>query len=186
MNGRKWILALIAVMLFAMVPLQAFAEETNRNDVRARLAEGGWAVVYGDLINEADYAKVAGSIAVGVKTGNPSLIKAAFTEQLQVQFDKIKRTAPDILQADLERLILDAFRTQGQSIRRGRLEVSAGMATYNRWERVVYKEPRTYTCMQKGPFGTKFKSICTTMEAKERRVPYPNNFQPYIRYRWAR
>lgn len=186
MNGRKWVLVLMAVMLFAIVPLQAFAEETNREDVRAALARGGWTVVYGDLINEADYLKVSGSIATGVVTSNPGPIYAAFNDQLQAQLNKIMRTAPEIVRSDLANMLLQAFTTQGRSIRKGRLEISAGMATYKRWELMSYKEPRTYPCMQKGPFGIKFKSICTTMETVKRRVPYPNNHQPYIRYRWVR
>ncbi len=186
MNRRKWILMLMAVMLFAIVPLQAFAEETNRNEVRANLASGGWTVVYGDLINEADYAKVAGSIVVGAKSGNYALIKAAFNDQLQVQLNKIKRTAPEILQADIERLILDAFHTQGRNLRKGRLEVSAGMATYKRWERIVYDEPNSTRCKQKLPFGGWTWVPCIKMVRKEKTIPYPNNFQPYIRYRWVR
>lgn len=184
MNGRKWMLALMAVMLFAIVPLQAFAEETNRNSVRAALAEGGWIVVYGDLINEADYLTVSGSIATAVATSNPGPIYAAFDDQLQAQINKIMRTAPDIVRTDLANMLLQAFKTQGRSIRKGRLEITAGMATYKRWERVVYDVPQIGRCKHKTRFGSIWVP-CTKSVRKEKTVPYPNNFQPYIRYRWV-
>lgn len=177
---------LLALVSFVATPLTVLAEETNRNEVRAGIAQGDWQVVYGDLINEADYAEFVLAVAAAVASENPAPIYAFFDAQLEAQLAKIEQTAPEIAGQALVDLLLRAFDSQGQVFRNGRLELSAGVATYKRWERVVYDEPRTYRCKQDLPFppGAWTWSICTTTERVEKIVPYPNNFQPYIRFRW--
>lgn len=182
-------LTMVCVLILSLVlsPVHLYAaprsEETNRNEVRESLARGGWDVIYGDLINEGDYAEFGLAVAASIATENPAPIYAFFDAQLNAQFTKIRNTAPDILQSSLNSLVLQAFRSQGTILRQGRLEISGGLATYKRWERVVYHEPRTYRCKQSLPIGWTW-SVCTTTEKVERTVPLPNNFQPYIRYRW--
>lgn len=44
-------------------------EVTNRNDVRAAIAAGGWDVVWGDLINEGDVLTFVISIPIGTVGG---------------------------------------------------------------------------------------------------------------------
>jgi hypothetical protein len=161
------------------------AEESNRNEIRAGLASGGWYVVYGDLINEHDYLKFGQAVAESVALENPAPIYAFFNEQLEAQVEKIARTAPEIGREAAVDLLIKAFDSEGRVLRNGRLEVSADLATYNRWQTVIYDEPRTYTCKQDLPFGGWTWSICTTMERVEKTVPLPNNFQPYFRFRWV-
>jgi hypothetical protein len=182
---KGWSIVLLLLVLLTVAPLQAFAEETNRNDVRAQLAKGGWSVVYGDLINEADYAKFGLSVATAVATANPGPIYVYFNDQLQQQIVKIQKTAPEIGTKALTDLMVRAFNSKGRVLRHGRLEVSAGIATYRRWNTVIYNEPRTYKCKQKLPFGGWTWSICKKTVRVERKVPLPNNHQPYFRFRWA-
>ena len=184
----RWVILLAVILGLVLPPMQGYAapkmEESNRNEVRRNLAKNGWTVIYGDLINEGDYAEFGAAVATAIATENPSPIYAFFNSQLNAQFTKIRRTAPDILQASLNDLIVQAFKTQGRVLRKGNLEVSGGLATYNRWKRVVYHEPHTYRCKLQLPLGGWTWSICTTTKKVEKSVPLPNNFQPYIRYRW--
>lgn len=186
MNKRILSLTLLIVVLMSVLnPTISYAEETNRNEVRARLSEGGWFIVWGDLINEADYAEFIAAVALAVATENPGPIYEFFDYQLEAQLEKIQRTAPEIAQDALIDLFIRAFDSNGQVLQKGRLEVSADLATYKRWERVIYDEPRTYRCKQEFPWGGWTWSVCTTVERVEKTIPYPNNFQPYFRFRWV-
>ena len=179
-------IAILVVCLVVLLfnPSSSYAEETNRNQIRSELAADGWNVVYGDLINEADYARFIAAVAAAVVTENPGPIYKFFDDQLQIQITKIERNAPDIGKEALIDLLIRAFDSKGRVLRNGRLEVSADLATYKRWQRVVYDEPRTYTCWYKvGPVKT--KGICTKTVQVEKEVPLPNNFQPYFRFRWV-
>lgn len=170
----------LLIFLTLLFPAVVLAEESNRNEVRAGLADGGWSVVYGDLLNEGDYVEFGIAVAEAIVIENPAPIYAFFSSQLQAQVTKIESTAPEIGRQAIEDLLLRAFDGDGSIVRHGRLEISAGLATYKRWERMVYDEPRTYTCYEWGvPYP------CITMERVERRVDLPNNFQPYFRFRIA-
>jgi uncharacterized membrane protein len=175
----------IALVVSLVMPATSYAESTNREEVRAGLSGGGWSVVYGDLINEADYALFIAAVASSVACECPAPIYEYFDHQLQAQIDKIERTAPDIALEALEDLFVQAFNSDGEVLRHGRLEISGGLATYNRWETIIYHEPRTYKCKQDLPFGGWTWIMCTTTEEVERTTPYPNNFQPYFRFRWV-
>lgn len=171
----SFVIALVASLL---TPATSYAESTNRSEVREGLAQGGWKVVYGDLINEADYALFIAAVAGAVVCECPGPIYEYFDSQSQAQIDKITASAPEIAQDALIDLLIQAFDSNGQSLRHGRLEVSGGLATYKRWETVIYDEPRTYKC------GNILGIPCTTMERVERTISYPNNFQPYFRFRF--
>jgi len=173
----------LAIVLSMLTPATSYAESTNRNEVRAGLAEGGWQVIYGDLINEADYALFILAVASAVACECPAPIYEYFDDQLQAQITKIEATAPEIGEDALIDLLIAAFDSDGEVLRHGRLEVSGGLATYSRWETVIYDEPRTKTCWTKGIIKTKYP--CVTMERVERKIPLPNNFQPYFRFRWT-
>jgi hypothetical protein len=185
MKKRVFPLSLLIALLVSLItPAISIAESTNRNEVRANLAKGGWSVVYGDLINEADYALFIAAVAAAVACECPTPITEYFDYQLQEQLNKIQNTAPDIAQAALYSLLIQAFNSKGQTLRHGRLEVSADLATYRRWEEIIYDEPRTYECWYKiGPVKT--KGVCTKTERVKKVIPYPNNFQPYFRFRWV-
>jgi hypothetical protein len=44
-------------------------EKTNRNEVRAGIAAGGWEIVWGDLINEWDVITLIVSVPTGTVAG---------------------------------------------------------------------------------------------------------------------
>lgn len=186
------LLARIACIMFALAflclisaPKVIHAESTNRNEVRANLEKDGWSVVYGDLINEADYARFVAAVASSVACECPAPIYEFFDDQLQQQLTKIKRTAPSIAQDALEKLLVRAFNSKGNVLRQGHLEVSGGLATYKRWDTVIYDEPRSYKCKIYGPLGTWTWGLCWETVRVEKKIPYPNNFQPYFRFRWT-
>jgi len=177
------VLAMVLNLLIASV---AYAEDTNRNEVRSQLSEGWDGVIWGDLINEADYALfIKAVIEVGI-TGNPAPLYAYFDGQLEAQVNKISAQAPEIGKDVLVKLLIQAFKSNGGSLRQGRLEISAGLATYKRWNRVVYDEPGTYPCRIRGPFHTWTRGVCLKKVRVEKNMPLPNNFQPYFRFRWVK
>ncbi len=175
----------LAVLCLVSVPKVIHAESTNRNEVRANLERDGWFVVYGDLINEADYARFVAAVASSVACECPAPIYAYFNDQLQQQLTKIRKTAPSIAQNALEDLLVRAFNSKGRVLRMGRLEVSGDLATYKRWDTVIYDEPRSYKCKIYGPFDTWTWGVCWKTVRVEKKIPYPNNFQPYFRFRWT-
>lgn len=171
------------VGLLIMTPASR-AEETNRNEVRQAIETDHWQVVWGITINEGEYAKFLIAVAAAAETGNPGPIYQYFNDYLDRTIKKVARNAPEIGLRALHDLITRAFNSQGRVLRNGRLEVSAGIATYRRWEHVIYDEPRTYKCKQKLPFGGWTWSVCTTTERVEKDIPWPNHHQPYVRFRW--
>lgn len=176
---------LLAVLLTLVTPLSAFAESSNRNEVRKTLAKGGWSVVYGDLINEWDYFEFTAAVASAVACECPTPVFRYFNAQLNAQIEKVQRTAPNIAYDALVDMIIRSFSGKGTVMRQGKLEIGAGLATYNRWEAVSYKEPRSTKCKAKLPFGGWTWVPCTTMVTVYKQVPLPNNFQPYVRFRFV-
>lgn len=73
------------------------------------------------------------AVALATQERNLAPIYEFFDRQLQVQIDKIERTAPEIGEQALRDLLLRAFDSNGQVLCHGKLEVKAGLATYNRW-----------------------------------------------------
>lgn len=177
------VIVLVGVFIFAHGPMIAEAEESNRGEVRANLAAGGWQIVYGDLINEGDYVEFVAAVAAAVACECPAPIQVWFDNQINAQVTKMQTAAPGVATDYLIRLLIESLDNNGQIFRTGRLELSAGLATYRRWETVIYDEPRTYRCKQNLPFGGWTWVPCTTVERVTREVPLPNNFQPYIRFR---
>jgi hypothetical protein len=127
----------------------SYAEYTTRNEVRRDIETANWQVVWGITINEGEYAKFTLAIAASIAAENPTPIYKYFDDYLNRTIDKVLRNAPEIGLNALHNLIVRAFDNRGRIFRNGRLEVSAGIATYRRWDRVVYDEPRTYKCKQK-------------------------------------
>lgn len=104
-------------------------EVTNRNDVRSRIAEGGWQVIYGDLINEFDILKFVISIPTGTVGG-------WVAEQIQAQLQKFSQSlgdvSPDVVDEATNFLTaLMKGKSAGEADIHG-LGVKGGFATYNR------------------------------------------------------
>jgi hypothetical protein len=137
-------------------------EHSNRNDVRAAVAAGGWQVVWGDLINEADVA----SGALAAITGT---FGAWVQYQINEQIEAFSRSAGDAAVDVIKQALKQAF-NNGEIRVSDKLGVKAGLATYNRWERVVYDVP---SCSIRG----------CKMKRKENRIPLPNNHQPFAAFR---
>jgi len=178
---KRPISTLIALFLAitAIIPI-SFGEETNRDDVREQIESGGWNVINGDLINEADYLEFVAAVA----SGEPNVILAYFDDQLTVQIEKIQRDLPEISQEVLQDLLIKAIQGEGNPIKQDKLNLKGGVATYQRHEIMKYDEPYSVECEWKGPFGIKTKGFCPGMRTVEKEVPLPNNHQPYIAFRY--
>ena len=177
----KRTILLMAVLIISLS--LCIAEDSNRNEVRAQIAEGGWDVVWGDLINEGDYLDLTLSIASAYETASLEPLQRFFSNQIDVQVNKMQSNAQNLAISEIKDLILSSFKNDGQTFRRGNLEVTAGIVTYKRWQTAIYDEPYTYKCKQSLPLGGWTWSVCTSSKRVEKQVPLPNNHQPYIRFR---
>jgi hypothetical protein len=104
-------------------------EVTNRNEVRAAIAAGGWNVVWGDLINEGDLLTFAISIPTGTVGG-------WVAQQVQAQLAKFAQSLGDVSIDVVEQATyylegLMKGRGSGEMNIHG-LGVKGGFATYNR------------------------------------------------------
>lgn len=142
--------------------------DSDRNDVRARISNNGWNMLWGELVNEAEYVKLAGAIAAG----SPN---AYFQDYQTRTVLKIARNAGPVSARAIEDAIKRAMRGK-QIIRVGDIGVKGGIATYRRWKRVVYHEPRTRKT-NSPPFFEFYQ------HKVEKRVPLPNHHQPFVAFR---
>jgi hypothetical protein len=142
---------------------------TDQAAVRAKLVSGGWHVAYGSTYQGFDWSRLAACSTY-------QCINAHFDSQLTQAINKFERPVTGLTAAAIRDLILKAVKAKGTNIRRANLQVSAGLATYKRWLRIVYQEPHTYPCKW---------GMCTTLVEKEKTQPLPDHQQPYIKFRFG-
>jgi uncharacterized membrane protein YgcG len=174
----------VATTVLAILAISAvgWADDSNRNEVRSNLGKDGWRVIWGKNFTEADWGRATKAIAESVASENPGPFLAWFEQTINENFTKIERNLKDVTRRDLERWIVQSLRERKIIIYKG-LRIDAGFATYNRWERVVYDEPRTRQVMRRDPItGIKTYVPEFYTERVEKRVPLPNWHQFYIRY----
>lgn len=172
------------IVLSFSVSKPSVGQDSNRNSVRASISNGNWYLVWGETINEAEYAKFTVAIAASVACECTAPVQGYFEDYYSRTVVKVKRNAPEVGQRVLEDLISQAFNDPGRIFSYRGVKVAAGVATYNRWNRVVYDEPYTYRCRWEGPLGSWTWGVCNGMKRKERRVPLPNWHQPYIKFKF--
>lgn len=191
-NTRLISTVLVFLVLVSSVPssmARPLSTKSAEDDVRAALAADGWKVIWGRKINEGRYVDLAEAIRSAIAQEDPDPVLDFFTAEVEAQLAELQNQAPEIAAEAVRDLLVQAFFTGGQSIRQGRLELSADIARYERWEEVSYDEPRTYKCKVKlDPTGITDAwtwGVCSTMERVVRKVPVLPEFQPYIRYRFS-
>jgi hypothetical protein len=165
----------VAVVLLAAVP--AVAQDSNRNQVRANVESGGWSVVWGVTINEAEYAKAS----ISIYSGSYS---AYFNDLLNRNIEKFRANAGGVVASAISNAIKQSFRGRGTTVRVGKVGVKAGLATYNRWSMVSMKVPDgTERYKIKGPWGTWTYGYRPKWKTVSKKVPLPNHHQPYVAFR---
>ena len=128
-------------------------EVTNRNEVRASIAAGSWAIAWGDLLNEGDLLTFVISIPTGTVGG---WVAQQVEAQLQKFSQSLASVSDDVIgqATDYLKGLLKAKKSGERDI--NGLGVKAGFATYNR--KMIFKV-----------FGKEVG-----------RTSLPNNHQPYI------
>lgn len=157
---------------------QASSFSSNRNQVRANLDKWGHYILWGVNMNEAEVARLGGKVFLSGGGGAVSY----FENLVERNTAKLKRNAAGLPEKILKDMILQSLR-QGRPVYYKNVQADAGIATYQRWKRVVYHEPRTKTCWTGGYIKTKYP--CTYMAEVERKISLPNHHQPYIRIRFS-
>jgi len=153
--------------------------DSNRNDVRSNLSRG-WSVIWGKNFTEADWARGLKAIAESIASENPGPFLAWFSSVIDENFAKIQRNLRGVTRRDLQRWIVQSLKSK-RIITYSGLKIQAGFATYNRWKRIVYHEPRTRK--KKVHFlGGWTYVVESYMHRVEKKVPLPNWHQFYIRY----
>jgi hypothetical protein len=175
---RVWSLpTALGIALIVLAAAPAVAQDSNRNQVRANVESGGWNVVWGVTINEAEYAKASASLYSGS-------FSAYFDNLLQRNIDKFRAKSGGVAASAIVSTIRQAFKSNGATLRAGKLGVKAGIATYNRWQMISYKVPDgTERYKIKGPFGTWTYGYRPKFKTVTKKVPLPNHHQPYVAFR---
>lgn len=159
----------------------ARAQDSNRNEVRANL-ERSRSVVWGKNFTEADWARGLKAIAESVAAEDPIPFLQWFEQTLRENFTKIERSLPGVARRDLENWIVQSLKQKRIITYKG-FKIEAGFATYNRWKKVSYDEPRTRQKKVKDPFGIGWTYVPeANTERVEKKIPLPNWHQFYIRY----
>ena len=165
----------VAVFMLAAVP--ALAQDSNRNEVRANVESGGWNVVWGVTINEAEYAKAS----ISIYSGSYS---AYFNSLLQRNIEKFTTNAGGVVASAISEAIKQSFKGRGTMVRVGKVGVKAGLATYNRWQMVSAQVPDGWERYKiKGPWGTWTYGYRPKWKTVQKKVPLPNHHQPYVAFR---
>lgn len=175
-QSSRTVLMLVSAIALAWFPASAHGDDSNRNEVRANLEKDGWRVVWGKNFTEADWARGTKAIVESVAAENPGPFLAWFEQTLQENFTKIERNLQDVTRADLKRWVLESLK-QKRIISYKGLQIEAGFATYDRWQRIVWDEPRTRR-IPRPPFVEAY------FERVERRDNLPNWHQFYVRYKF--
>lgn len=162
----------------------ASAEDSNRNSVRAALEQGSWTVIWGKNFTEADWARGTAAIAESVAADNPGPFLAWFEQTLDENFSKIERNLQNVSRDELKRWISQSLKKKQVVTYKG-LKIEAGFATYDRWNRVVYDEPRTRKVKKPLPLGGWTWGVEAYTERVEKKINLPNWHQFYIRYQLA-
>lgn len=172
-TNSRWA-GVVAVFALTCFSSSARAEDSNRNEVRAGLEKDGWRVIWGKNFTEADWARGTKAIAESIATENPGPFLAWFEQTLQENFAKIQRNLAGVTKADLERWVVQSLKAKRPITFKG-LQIEAGFATYNRWQRTVVEVPD----------GIEFQGIKSKVKMKkiENKIPLPNWHQFYIRYK---
>jgi len=178
MLRQKFAAIALATLAVGSLVHTASAQDSDRNQVRARISAGGWYVVYGELVNEAEYAKMAAALYAG----SP---QAYFNDYLNRTIVRVQRTAPEVARRALYDTVRRALRDRGRTFRLGKVGVKGGIATYRRWKYVSSHVPtgQTERYKIKGPFGTWTWGYRPEMKLVRKRIPLPNHHQPYVAFR---
>jgi hypothetical protein len=169
--------AVLGIALAAFAAAPAMAQDSNRDQVRATVASGGWNVVWGVTLNEAEYAKASLSLYNGT-------FSAYFDNLLQRNIDKFRANAPGVTASAVSSTIQKAFKDRGKTFRVGKIGVKAGLATYNRWYNTSMQVPDgTERYKIKGPWGTWTYGYRPKFKTVRKQIPLPNHHQPYVAFR---
>ena len=181
MNIQK-IVAIISVSIFFLWS-NSFAEESNKAEVKKNVEKGWNKTAWGVTVNDAEYLKFTGAVAQAVVTENPGPVMKYFEDMVRRNISKFKQEAGGIAEDILWEAIVTGIKT-GKITKFNKIELKAGLATWQRWQIVSYHEPRTYKCKQSLPFGGWTWSVCTTSELVQKKVSLPNWHQPFVSIRY--
>ncbi|BBM86275.1 hypothetical protein UABAM_04661 [Candidatus Uabimicrobium amorphum] len=165
--------------ILTMTVLSSFVfAGSSKGEVQRNIKRGGWDVVWGVTIDEKEYIK----FGLSAYSGNPWVY---FSNYLDRNIDHFARNLRGVGKRALKDLIIRSFKSRGAKMRIGRIEVKAGIATYRRWKRVVYDEPRTRKVKRwinkRWGWWTWTVQVYTARVTK--RIPLPNHHQPYVAFR---
>jgi hypothetical protein len=128
--------AIVTALLLSVVSNYAWAESSNRDEVRRSLERDGWTVIYGKNITEKDWIEMIAALTPSIVSGEPTLFLAWFSETVAEIAQKFGKSGLEIAQSQLENLIVESLKKKSL-IQLDRFQVEAGIATYNRWETVL-------------------------------------------------
>jgi hypothetical protein len=184
---KKIVAVILAVLALTTVTLSIEGNYSNYGEVRSKIESGGGTLVWGSKkLNEAEHMEFISALNRATVEGNPRQVLQYFDQdKLNQIINEFLRNAPGVGRRAMDKLIIKAFNNPEQVFREDKLEVSAGVATYREWKRVIKNETRTYKCRWKGPSDKWTWGECTNQIPIEVEVQLPSQYEPYIRFRIA-
>lgn len=180
----KVIVVGVALVALLLPVSHAVAVESNKEDVKRRVMDGWDITVWGVIIGDGEYARFTAHLAAAVAAENPGPILQYFEDLARRNLDKVRRDLPGISRDFLWGEILTAMNT-GRIRQYDRFDIKAGLATWQRWQTMIYDEPRSrQKCTGRGILRRCWPEVFT--ERVERKIPLPNWHMPYVSFRFAR
>ncbi|MBF0344044.1 MAG: hypothetical protein HQL06_07420 [Nitrospirae bacterium] len=187
-DKKKYLINILLVSIFAVLCIlcitpSSWADESNREEVRRNLEGNGWRVIWGKNFTEKEWYEGTKAIAESIALESPAPFLKWFGDLMEENLVMIQNNMNNVGREEINRWIVQSLNSK-RIITYQNLEIQAGFATYDRWDKLIYDEPRTYQCKQDLPFGAGWTwGVCTTTERVEKTINLPNWHQFYIRYK---
>jgi hypothetical protein len=186
----------IFVFLVAILSLSTTVlADTNKQEFKQNLSKKGWNVAFGTEIDhkkQLEYTAAGASTAACVAGSTGSAVPACLDKLAAYIKSEVKDSAGKIVKKlqrkgqsvaidFLIKIIVNALAGKSFTPPKG-LDLDADLATYNHWRYVIYDEPRT-RIGKCGPKWARFNCPEIYTVSVKKKIPLPNTFQPYVRFR---
>lgn len=157
------VVVLASLLLHTSVFAQLSSETwTDKKQKREKLEAGGWKVAYGRQVRALDQLEFGAAIVADALGGSGAATTAYLTKFVKDQVDAMTLECKSVGVDLTKDMVINAFRSRGNSFSLRSLQVDIGVITY-RYSEIFYL---------KHPFGR-----------ERQEVPAPPEYQIYIRYR---
>lgn len=174
-------LILSLFVFFNIIPSMA-QSYSNESEVRATL-EDGWTVVYGMKFDEVDYIEFTSAVALSIDCVCFEPVSAYLTTVIDDNWNVVKDIGLGLSKELLTDIVYKAIIGEPSAALINNIQVDAGLATYNRWDKWIANGIEFHECTWRID-RIVTTGICSGETTWWTEIPYPNHHQLYFRYRY--